>query len=55
MAGQCNAAIIEPDRVYACLMEARRSPSMPEECKYRLFELEFIVSRDITLDKNLFQ
>ncbi|BHF71665.1 glycogenin glucosyltransferase glg1 [Sparganum proliferum] len=55
LAGQCNAAIVEADRVYGCLIGARRSPSMPDECKYRLFELEFIVSRDITLDKNLFQ
>ncbi|VDO03740.1 unnamed protein product [Rodentolepis nana] len=52
---RCSAEVIVEDDVYQCLLDNRDDPAMADECRHHLFELEFFVTRDITLDQSIYR
>ncbi|KAM3176575.1 hypothetical protein ACTXT7_006240 [Hymenolepis weldensis] len=51
---RCSTEVIAEDDVYQCLLDNRDDPAMTDECRQHLFELEFFVTRDITLDRQMY-
>nr|CDS26493.1 golgi apparatus protein 1 [Hymenolepis microstoma] len=52
---RCSTEVIMEYDVYQCLLDNRDDPAMTDECRHHLFELEFFVTRDITLDRLMYQ
>lgn len=52
---RCSTEVISEDDVYQCLLDNRNDAAMADECRQHLFELEFFVSRDITLDRSMYE
>lgn len=53
--GRCKMDLASESSTLTCLMNNMDGPEMTDECEQRLIEVQYFMSRDWTLDPQLYQ